>query len=136
MRKILLSILLSFILISSAQAGFIEMYQLGQSSFTNTNETTARISSFTLKGGMFLGVVIDSASPLGTLTLADAYVSTSVAGIVYSTFAILSLSGGNAPNNMPTYIPFNIRLSSGLAYTTTNNAGGVTIIYKSLNPVH
>ena len=135
MKKIIFLSL--FFLSTGAKAAFIETYQLGQTSFTTTNETTARISSFTLKGGMFLGVVIGSPSLNGSVTFADAYVSTSVGGIVYSTFSILSLSGsGNVPVGGPYFIPYNIRLSSGLAYTTVNNTGGITIIYKSLNPVH
>ncbi len=135
MKKILFC--LSLLLAVPLKAGYIENYQFGQTSFTTTNETTARISSFTLKGGIFLGVVVGSPSLAGSVTFADAYVATSVAGIVYSTFAVVSLVGtGNTPVGGPYYIPFNVRLSSGLAYTTTNNTGGITIIYKSFNPVH
>lgn len=124
---------LSFILVSPSFAAYQEVYSLGQASFTLTNDVTARISTNTMKGGLLLGVVIDSPSVNGTLTLADAYVSTSVAGIVYSTFAILSLAaGGNVSASQPMYIPFGITLSSGLAYTTSSNIGGVTIIYKSI----
>lgn len=111
---------------------YVEQYQLNSASFTITNETTARISTTNMHGGILVGVIIDSPSALGVLTIADAYVSFTTPGIVFSTIAILSLGSGNSPSTLPTYIPFNVKLSSGLTYTTSNNTGGVTIIYKSL----
>lgn len=123
---------LAALMASFSSAAFIETYQLNSTSYTLTNDTAAHISTSTMHGGELVGVLIDSPSANGSLTLSDAYVSTAVAGIVYSTFAVIPLSlGGNASNSSPLYIPFNVYLSSGLTYTTTNNSGGVTIIYRS-----
>lgn len=115
-------------MVSTSRAAYMEAYSLGQASFTLSSDTTVRISSH---AGVLMGVIIDSQSVGGSLTIADAWVSTTGNAVTYSTIAILGLSSGSPLNGLPIYIPFNVNLSSGLTYTTASNTGGVTIIWKS-----
>lgn len=118
------------LLVGTSHAAYLETYSLGQASFTLTNDSAVQISTH---GGILVGVIIDSQSAGGTLTLADAWVSVKAPNApTYSTFSILSLGAGNAPTSLPTYISYNVLLSSGLTYTTAGNTGGVTIIWRSL----
>ena len=133
MKKLFLSLIAVMVFCSISKAASYDTDLLNQASFTKTNEGPICISSGFTRGGYLVGVVIGSQSALGTLTLADAYVSTTGNTVSYATFSILSLSGGNAANSLPTYVPYGIRLSSGLMYTTSNNTN-VTIIWKSYRP--
>lgn len=112
---------------SISRAAYIETYQLSSTSFTLTSEGPVQVSTH---GGILVGVIIDSPSLGGTLTLADAKIPITGGNLVtYSTFSILSL-GGTGFTSVPTYIPYGVYLSSGLSYKTTSNTGGVTIIWK------
>lgn len=110
-------------------AAFIESYQQCKASFTLTSEGPVQISTH---GGILDGVIIDSSSPGGLLTIADAWVSTKSA-VSYSTIAVLTLDAGSILiTEFPVYIHFGVNLSSGLTYTTQANRGGVTILWKDL----
>ena len=130
MKKI--GLFLGFLFLSGlSHAAYIESYSLGTASFTTTNDAQVQISTH---GGILVGVVIDSPSNGGLLTLADAKIAITGGPVTYSTFSILSL-GGTGFQTVPVYIPYGIYLSSGLTYTTSGNAGGVTIIWKPfMNP--
>ncbi len=139
MKRLIL--FLCFIFIGSyCGAAYLEGYQLNQASFTQTNEGPVPISSGTNMRngyGLLIGVQVSSPMANGTITFADAFSSgtTGTALGTLSTVAVVSLAGGgNAPVGTSFYIPFEIKLSSGLSYTTSNNSKGVTIIYKSLKP--
>lgn len=135
MKKLLI-FLFSISIAGFSSADYLQSYQFGSASYTASSEGVVPISSSTMRGGLFLGVVIDSPSLGGSVTFSDAFTTGAVGqSITLSTFAILSLCGSGAtPLGGPYYIPFNIKLSSGLTYKTVGNTGGITIIYKSLIP--
>lgn len=88
---------------------------INYSSFTATNETGAEIS-----GAYSLAYInVSSATPGGLLSIYDSKKSTSA---VYQ-IGKIDLS------TVHSYI-YDIRLSSGLTYTTSSNSNGVSIIYK------
>lgn len=96
-----------------------------RSSFTATNETTATISSTTMPGGVFVGVAISSSMSNGLVTFYDSR------GSATNTIGKLSLTSSGQQS---WYVPFEVRVSSGLTYTTTGNTVGITIVYKPGRP--
>lgn len=112
--------------LSSTAFGFTETREINQSSFTNTNDTKQWIqqSSQTFPFIMsntgpntdFRGVVIASPTTGGTVIVFDSQ------GVVTSTIATISCANANE-------FHYNIRLSSGLTYTSNNCTNGATILF-------
>lgn len=125
MRKILASLLLIVSLKAVSFGAYSDEGLLNQSSFTMSNETLVAISSTAMAGNILVGVVIGSSTPGGTISLFDSV------GVKVSTIGILSMAGSS---NGAMYVPFEVRLSSGLTYSTVSNTNGVTIIYKNVRP--
>ena len=125
MKKILFAAGLLF-MGSVSHAAWTDSSLLNKSSFTNTNESLAMISSRTLPGGILRGVVVSSSMANGVLTIYDSL------GAASGTIAVLSLYNGNTSGAF--YIPFDVRISSGLTYTTAGNTVGVSIIYLITKP--
>lgn len=97
---------------------------INKSSYTTTNDTLVSISSTVMAGGVFDGVVIGSNSATGVVKFYDSN------GVQVSTIGVVSMAG---TANGAFYIPFEVRLSSGLTYTVTGNPG-ISIIYKITRP--
>lgn len=124
--------LVSFLFVGLSY-GYWETLRMNSSSFTTTNEGPIAISSNNLQGGIFVGVVVGSDTVGGTLKIWDA--RNPGGNVAISTITIINLTGtGNGTNNTPYYLPFDVRLSSGLTYQTSGNSNGVTIIYKITKP--
>lgn len=131
MKKLVL--FLSLFLFGSVSYAFWETLSMYSSSFTMTNEGPIAISSNDLQGGVLVGVAVGSCSAGGILKLWNA--RNPGLNVAISTIGIINLTGtGNTSDNDPFYIPFNVRVSSGISYQTTGNANGVTIIYKITKP--
>jgi hypothetical protein len=102
--------------VSLGYAAHVESYDLLSASYTATSETAKRIE--TSPGSVLACVVVGSASPSGLLKIYDSSAAAS------NQIANISLTvTGN--------YDFDVRLSSGLTYTTTSNTAGVTITYKN-----
>lgn len=107
MKKVLLALLVGLL------SGPVLADNLWRSSFTATNDTAQKIT-----GAVSLnGVVVSSASVAGATLLI--YDSLSSANNLIARVSLTSLGD----------YTFNVKLSSGLVYTTSNNNMGVTIIY-------
>lgn len=105
---------LSLLLAASAFA-YTETREINSSSFTTTNDTAVQIPN-TGPNTDFRGIIVSSVSATGQIAVFDTQ------GVATSTKAFVSLG------TLGEY-HFNVRLSSGLSYTTTTNLGGVTILY-------
>jgi hypothetical protein len=112
-------------------AAWGDEFMLGRSSFTSTNDTLVAVSTggvnpnpILLTGGVFDGVVIASNSSNGIATFYDSI------GSATKEIGFVSMNGTSSGSN---YISFEVRLSSGLTYTTTGNSG-ISIIYKITKP--
>lgn len=127
MKKALILFVLIFIgFKSQSYAAWGDESLINRSSYVVTNETLASISSTTIPGGVFVGVVVSSSLVSGMVTFYDTN------GVKTSTIGVVSLQG---TGNGAFYIPFEVRISSGLTYTSTGNAApGFTIIYKITRP--
>ena len=86
------------------------------SSFTATDETIKYIDD-TRPGDVLRGVILST--EIASIELFDS------SGTQTGTIAVI---GAEAALHS-TYIPFNVRLSSGLTYTTKGNVDGITIIF-------
>lgn len=102
------------------KAAWIESFNMAQSSYTITSEGPVYISS-SFPGTVFLGVNVASTSTAGTLKIYDSV------GAATNQIANISLASVGCYR-------YEILISSGLVYTTTNNASGVTILYKKTRP--
>jgi len=112
---------------SGVSAAYVETLQMNNSSFTASNDSYVSIASRTIPGGIFVGVVISSPSPGGVVRFFDSL------GLVQSTIGVVSLGGGGLAagyDSSANYIPFNVKISSGLTYSVTGNVSGITILYR------
>lgn len=124
MKKLLL-LGLSLALSSSAFA-FTETREINQSSFTATNDTTAWIQISSNAFPYFMAntspntdlraIIVSSPSAGGTITLYDSQ------GSAVNKIGVVSLGTIQEAH-------FNVRLSSGLTYSTSANTSGVTILF-------
>lgn len=124
--KKLLPILLLILCVPKAFGAWGDDTLVNRSSWTATSDVLGTIASTTIRGGVFMGVIIGSPSASESITIWDSI------GVKTSTLAVLNFAGaGNGPYN----IPFEIRISSGLTYSITGNTiSGVTFIYKITRP--
>ena len=112
--------------VSFVRAGSLdEIFQSNRGSFTMTNET-ARLIPNTPPGTIFVGVVVGSAMPQGSGILI--YDSSGQASNQVGFVTGYSVGSAQFQAN------YNIRLSSGLTYTTIGNSSGFTILYKKTTP--
>lgn len=119
MKKLLFISLL--FLVSQSHAAWVESFNMADSCYTATNQGPIVIPN-TPPGTVLLGVVVAStSSTLGTLKIYDS------SGVASGQLANIDL-GRNGDYT------FEVRLSSGLTYTTANNTGGITLIFKRLRP--
>lgn len=114
MKKI--ALVLFALVFSSLTYAYWDTVGVYDSSYTITNEGPVVITN-TPPGTIFVGVVIGSATSNGTLKV---YNSSGVASNQIANINLGSIMG----------YAYNIRVSSSITYTTTNNTGGVTIIFK------
>ena len=129
MKKIFLFLTLALSL-KMAQAAGLDTYTINSSSYIAEAATLQSISSQTIRGGIFVGVVISSPMPLGSISFFDSN------GVMSSTIGIVS-TGNIAPDNRSgaQTVLFNVRISSGLTYTSTGiDRPGLTVIYKVTGP--
>lgn len=89
---------------------------VSQSSFTLTNDTTRSITTASGTPRSLDSVIVSSSSVGGTITLYDSN------GTATNRIGVVSL--GTVQQAF-----YNIKISSGITYTTNTNSGGVTIIY-------
>lgn len=115
--KILLSLTLLFSPIT-LKAAFIESFNTFDSSYTVTNETTKLIFN-TPPGTVLAQINVSSVSTGGLLQVYDSSdtATNKIANVTLATVGSYR---------------YEVRLSSGLTYTTTGNGAGVTIIYKRI----
>lgn len=112
-----------FCLLSSVCYGaWNDQNLLNRASFTPTSDTLAYVP-LTYGGTVLKGVILSSEAA----TSVKIYDSS---GVVSNQIAFL----GSATPGGSNYIPFNVRLSSGLTYTTAGNTLGVTFIYLRVRP--
>lgn len=116
MKKLFL-FLLTFATLSACYA-YWDTVGVYDSTYTITNDGPVLIPN-TPPGTIFVGVNVGSVSTTGMLR-------------VYS-------SSGGATNQIANVslgtvmgYAYNVRISSGITYTTTGNAGGVTLIFKRI----
>lgn len=110
MKKLLLLTILVSLGLTSAALAYEQrtMY----SSFTTTNDTLQRIPN----ARTIERVVASSVTTGGLLKIYDSSATAT------NQIAAVTLNSAN-------FYPFEVQLSSGLTYSTTGNANGVTIIY-------
>ncbi len=130
MKKIVL--FLGMFLLTSVSHAYWETLRENSSSFTMTNEGPIAIATGSLQGGILVGVVVSSANAGGgTLKLWNAM---NPGGVAISTIGIINIGQITTTSPAPFFIPFDVRVSSGITYQTTGNTNGVTIIYKITKP--
>ena len=86
------------------------------SSFTLTNDTTKSIRTASGTPMSLESVIVSSPSAGGTITLYDSN------GTATNRIGVISLNNANQ-------FFYNVKVSSGITYTTNTNSGGVTITY-------
>lgn len=91
--------------------------EINKSSFTATNDTLQQLNSATPTSTFFVGVVVSSPSAGGLLSVYDSQ------GAASQKITDVSLGTIQRPE-------YNVRVSSGLTYSITNNAAGVTILWR------
>ena len=122
MKKVILSLLV-FFSAGALKAAWFDDGLINQASYTATGETLALIRN-TLPGTLLVGVVIATSSGVNLLIYDSSRTATNQIGKI--------ILGGNTDGS--DYIPFNIRVSSGITYTIANNNPGITFIYKITRP--
>ncbi len=123
MKKLFL--FLTFALVSTgAKAAWMDSDLVNRSSFTQANPTTLNVNGV-LPGDVLRGVIL----PAQTHVTVAVYDSSRTA-----TNRIGNLATSTSTAESSTYIPFNVRLSSGLSFTITNNTSGVSFIWLKTKP--
>lgn len=114
MKKALLAVAVLFCAsVSQAYMGD----SVSQSSFTVTNDSAKQLTG-TTKWSVLDRVVVSSTSTGGAIALYD-----NTAGNTSSKIGVVDLGTIQSPT-------FNVRVSSGITYTTTGNTNGVTILWR------
>lgn len=120
MKKLLA--LLLMVLPISAYSAWNESETVNSSTFTQGSISLGLVRG--LRPGDVLRGVILSTEPNQTVVIYDSSATAT------NQIARLAVSTGNTSQ----YIPFNVRLSSGITLTATNNSTGFTIIYLKAVP--
>lgn len=117
MKKIVVVLAVMCMMFGASSAfARMDVYSVAQSSFTASDDSVVYVEG-TEKGDILVGVVVSTVSASGSLILYDSQVSAA------NTIAVIDLATiQNAK--------FDVRVSSGIAYTTANNSQGVTILYR------
>jgi hypothetical protein len=118
MKKLFFVASLFLSLTSISKAANVEGYNRLSGSFTITNEGP-RVVPNTLPGTILMYVNVSSPSTNGTLR-------------IYNSSGVASNQIANIDLNASGMYRYEVILSSGLTYTTTNNAGGVTFTFKRI----
>lgn len=116
MKKILL--FLGLTALSSTSFAYWDTVGNFKSSYTITNEQNALIPR-TVPGSIFVGVILPTTTTNATLKIYDS------SGTANNQIANIDMARSGAYR-------YDVVLSSGLTYSISNNANGVTILYKRL----
>ena len=122
MRKVLF--VLSLLFHGNLMAAWNDADLINQASFTLANPSLANIKG-TRPGDVLRGVILSTETKL----LVNIYDSSGT-----STNQIASLGVSTVGIINSEYIPFNVRVSSGLTISISGNTKGVTFIYLKVRP--
>ena len=103
------------VLMLAASASYAVSFEVNQASHTATNDTLQQIGS--TDKSTFVGVIVSSPTSGGLLSVYNSQ------GAASSKVADVSLGTVQSPE-------YNVRMSSGITYSTTGNSGGVTILWR------
>lgn len=107
-----------FLLAGVSRAAYVESFVAGSASYTQTSDSLVVIPR-SFPGTVLIGVLIGTPTAAGSIK-------------VYDSSGSATNQLGNIDLGARFYAPFDVKITSGITYTTTGNSGGITILYKKL----